>query len=75
MTLTLPHAPLDRRAYYSPVLTERLALLLQAAGRRLLRHAAESNRRRTALQLEGLPFDVRKDIGWPADDIGNGPKT
>lgn len=26
-------------------------------------------RNRTERALEGLPFDMRKDIGWPASDI------
>jgi hypothetical protein len=54
------------------MLTERLAVLLETTGQRLMQHAAETNRRRTASQLESLPFDVRKDIGWPAEDIRDG---
>ncbi|TWF54260.1 hypothetical protein [Neorhizobium alkalisoli] len=26
------------------------------------------NRRKTERMLEGLPVDIRKDIGWPASD-------
>ena len=32
----------------------------------------QRNARRTARQLSNLPFDVRKDIGWPASDQADG---
>jgi hypothetical protein len=38
------------------------------AQRFIARISAEISRRRTERMLEGLPLDIRKDIGWPAPD-------
>ena len=27
-------------------------------------------RRQTAREIEAMPFDIRKDIGWPSNDDG-----
>jgi hypothetical protein len=35
----------------------------------------EITRRRTERMLEGLPFDIRKDIGWPAPDQQKAPSS
>lgn len=66
MTLIIEHRPpsLTHRALVW--LEAQLSQAQEAAARLRREHAA----RRTARELAGLPFDVRKDIGWPAHDVG-----
>jgi hypothetical protein len=40
----------------------------QKAQHLFARIGAEISRRRTERMLEGLPLDIRKDIGWPTPD-------
>ncbi|TCL73857.1 hypothetical protein [Rhizobium sp. BK251] len=37
--------------------------------------AARWHRWQTAREIESMPFDIRKDIGWPAADINDEPKA
>lgn len=68
MTIIIDHRPylerLSPRFRLIPVAARTFAALADW----LSRLHAQQTRRRTARELEALPFDVRKDIGWPADD-------
>ena len=44
---------------------------LWPAGRLASRVATRWHRWRTQRMLEDLPFDIRKDIGWPTSDEGD----
>ncbi|WP_165214239.1 hypothetical protein [Affinirhizobium pseudoryzae] len=62
MTLIIDHR--------SPSRTHRALIWLEAqlsrASEAVARHRREYASRRTAREIASLPFDVRKDIGWPA---------
>lgn len=57
--------------YSGPAGSSRAAPLGRVA--RLTRRLQDAwTRSRTERALEGLPFDMRKDIGWPTSDIDAG---
>lgn len=72
MTMVCSVSPMTPSATAAPT----LAGLAKAAAGRLatwlngLAHAIADHRRRRLDQraLEALPFDLRKDLGWPAGD-------
>jgi hypothetical protein len=43
--------------------------IVRSLGDGLTRLADARRRRREQRALENLPFDLRKDLGWPAGDI------
>jgi hypothetical protein len=46
-----------------------MARLVRSISDLLTRIADAERRRREQRALEALPFDLRKDLGWPAGDI------
>lgn len=56
---------LDERASRA---ADRLATAMKALARAFGDHR---RRRRDAATLEALPFDLRKDLGWPAGDTSD----
>lgn len=64
-TISLGHGARARR-------TTTTGIDFGGLARRALRFAgriqAEISRRRTERMLEGLPLDIRKDIGWPSPE-------
>jgi hypothetical protein len=73
MTMVCSVPPITRTGPAAPTLG---ALAKHAAGRLatslngLAHNLAEHRRhRRDMAALEALPFDLRKDLGWPAGDI------
>lgn len=67
MTMIIDHRPTSRRFSLSPAV-QVMQTALVFLTRRMAETRAAYIRRRTARQMEALPFDLRKDIGWPADD-------
>lgn len=61
------HAPCgaDRAMMPGAVFTARVTAFVS---RRVANLRAASHRRRDEAALEALPFDLRKDLGWPAGD-------
>lgn len=51
----------------------RLQSLTNPVAQLALRAVAEWRHRRTERLLEGLPAEIRKDIGWPARDSQKRP--
>lgn len=60
--LTAAARSLDERASQA---VDRLATLIRTLSRALADHR---RRRLDAAALEALPFDLRKDLGWPSGD-------
>jgi hypothetical protein len=70
MTLIHYDTPLIRRPPATAVSAQATRTVVSALGR-LFTHLADARRRRLDQRaLENLPFDLRKDLGWPAGDIG-----
>lgn len=65
MTLIIEHRPPSYTHRALVWLEVQLSHLQEDVTRLRREHAA----RRTARELASLPFDVRKDIGWPAHDM------
>jgi hypothetical protein len=72
MTMIIDHRPYLERLSPRIGLRGRAISALAALADWLARRQAEHVRSRTARELEGLPFDMRKDLGWPADDTTPG---
>ncbi len=66
MTLIIDHGLSRSRSRPSSLWLRRQVTRLTAWFRK---RQLEHNIRRTARQLDYLPFDVRKDIGWPSSDM------
>lgn len=60
--LTAAARTLDERASHA---ADRLATMIRTLSRALADHR---RRRIDAAALEALPFDLRKDLGWPSGD-------
>ncbi|AOG11418.1 hypothetical protein [Agrobacterium sp. RAC06] len=60
--LTAAARTLDERASHA---ADRLATIIRTLSRALADHR---RRRLDAAALEALPFDLRKDLGWPSGD-------
>jgi hypothetical protein len=60
--LTAAARTLDERASHA---ADRLATLIRTLSRAIADHR---RRRLDAAALEALPFDLRKDLGWPSGD-------
>ena len=72
MTMVCATTPITRTAPAVPTPVDmarraagHLATKLNALARAI---AADRRRRRDAAALAALPFDLRKDLGWPAGD-------
>lgn len=64
MTLVAFDSRITLQTRYLPAVAHPVAILL-AAGRVVRRW---QERRANARALESLPFELRKDLGWPAAD-------
>jgi hypothetical protein len=75
MTMIIDHRPYrERFSSRTGLLHASVTVVANVTGW-LSRQRVELARRRTARELESLPFDVRKDIGWPADDTSRSGKA
>jgi hypothetical protein len=71
MTMVCCDTPMERSAAPTPAelakaAAGRLATSLDGLARAI---AAHRRRRLDQKALEALPFDLRKDLGWPAGDM------
>lgn len=69
MTLIHYDTPLIRRPQATAVSEQATRTVVSALGRLFTRLAGARRRRLEQRALESLPFDLRKDLGWPAGDI------
>ncbi|WP_137130140.1 hypothetical protein [Rhizobium sp. FY34] len=70
MTMIIDHRPTSRKLTLGPAL-QGMQTALTYLGNRLAQARMAHLRRRTAWQMEALSFDLRKDLGWPADDANS----
>ncbi|TRL39864.1 hypothetical protein [Rhizobium straminoryzae] len=79
MTIIIDHRPVRRTSRWfateisgrqarGPVQTW-LSTSLSALGHWISSQQRAYRRRQTERMLEALPFDLRKDLGWPASDM------
>ncbi|MBT9370925.1 hypothetical protein [Rhizobium sp. CSW-27] len=76
MTIIIDHRPVRRSSRWPGTrishrqtpgpLRQSLSDVLSAASRWIAAQRIAHRRRQTARMLEALPYDLRKDIGWPA---------
>ncbi len=69
MTLIHYDTPLIRRPQATAVSGQATRTVVSALGRLFTRLGDARRRRLEQRALESLPFDLRKDLGWPAGDI------
>jgi hypothetical protein len=69
MTLLHFDTPMIPRPRAKAHALHRMARLVRSISDLLTRIADAERRRREQRALEALPFDLRKDLGWPAGDI------
>lgn len=70
MTMILDHRTRQSQRHWQlPSLP--FSPLLRMMGEQIRSLQAARSRRQTERLLESLPFDARKDIGWPASDAAD----